>query len=167
MPHHRMERRDRFFCPQRGHLRILPWTDGRKSSGGQNADPGFFRYVPHMPRLHPHGMETQRPWPKKHPLFRLPQRHGKGLRLGGGENLCGSCHTEKQQGFAHATHHNNGLRCNTCHFPQSAAGPDAIMGTGAPGHNFAVGPHVCARCHEETVHKSSRLSDLRARVSET
>ncbi len=111
-------------------------------------------------KLSAHGQKNIR-------CFDCHNAHGKGLRLDGGENLCGSCHTEKQQGFAHATHHKNGLRCNTCHFPRSAEGPDAIMGTGAPGHNLAVGPDVCARCHEETVHKSSRMADLRAKVSET
>lgn len=41
------------------------------------------------------------------------------------------------------------------------------MGTGAPGHNLAVGPQVCARCHEEAVHKSAHLVDLQERFSET
>jgi hypothetical protein len=93
--------------------------------------------------------------------------HGQGLRLGGGDALCGSCHATKLKDFAHATHRQEGLTCTTCHFPNSAAGPDAIMGTGAPGHNLSVGPQVCARCHEESVHKSGHLVDLEERFSQT
>jgi hypothetical protein len=60
-----------------------------------------------------------------------------------------------------------GLRCNTCHFPTSPEGHDSIMGTGAPGHSLSVGPQVCGRCHEESVHKSSQLVDIRKKFSET
>ena len=69
--------------------------------------------------------------------------------------------------FAHATHHKEGLTCTTCHFPGSPTGPDAIMGTGAPGHSLSVGPQVCARCHEETVHKSRHMVDMQEQFSET
>ncbi|MBK8576090.1 MAG: hypothetical protein IPN90_10620 [Elusimicrobia bacterium] len=93
--------------------------------------------------------------------------HGHGLRLGGGDALCGSCHATKMKDFAHATHHQEGLTCTTCHFPSSPSGPDAIMGTGAPGHNLSVGPQVCARCHDDGVHKSGQLVELRERYSET
>lgn len=93
--------------------------------------------------------------------------HGQGLRLGGGNALCGSCHATKMKDFAHATHRQEGLTCTTCHFPNSPSGPDAIMGTGAPGHNLSVGPQVCARCHEEAVHKSGHLVDLQEQFSET
>jgi hypothetical protein len=99
--------------------------------------------------------------------FDCHKAHGQGLRAGGGDALCGSCHATKLKDFAHATHHQAGLKCNTCHFPASAQGPDAIMGTGAPGHNLSVGAQVCSRCHEETVHKSAQLTELRERVSET
>ncbi|MBL0057551.1 MAG: hypothetical protein IPP35_00100 [Elusimicrobia bacterium] len=92
--------------------------------------------------------------------------HAQGLRVGGGDALCGSCHAAKMIDFAHATHHQEGLRCWTCHFPASSAGADALMGTGAPAHNLSVGAEVCARCHEDTVHKSARLTDLRRQVSE-
>lgn len=111
-------------------------------------------------KLSKHGQKNIR-------CFDCHKVHGQGLRLGGGDALCGSCHAAKLKDFAHATHHQEGLSCNTCHFPKSSAGPDAIMGTGAPGHNLSVGPQVCDRCHEETVHKSGRLADLRSRMSQT
>ena len=110
--------------------------------------------------LSPHGQKNIR-------CFDCHKAHGQGLRLGGGDALCGSCHATKMKDFAHATHHQEGLTCTTCHFPSSPAGPDAIMGTGAPGHNLSVGPQVCARCHEEAVHKSSHLVELQDRFSET
>jgi hypothetical protein len=99
--------------------------------------------------------------------FDCHKAHGQGLRVGGGDALCGSCHVEKLKDFAHATHRQEGLRCNTCHFPTSPEGSDSIMGTGAPGHSLSVGPQVCGRCHEESVHKSSQLVDIRKKFSET
>lgn len=92
--------------------------------------------------------------------------HGQGLRVGGGEKLCGSCHTERLKDFAHSTHHTEGLECNTCHMPLYPAQKDAIEGTGAAGHALSVGADVCSRCHEEMVHKSANLPDLRGKVTE-
>jgi hypothetical protein len=91
--------------------------------------------------------------------------HKQGLRAGGGDALCGSCHPGRLKDFAHATHKTEGLHCATCHMPASADRMDAIEGTGAAGHSLAVGAEVCARCHEETVHKSSRIQSLREEVS--
>ncbi len=90
--------------------------------------------------------------------------HAQGLRAGGGEKLCGACHPGRIKDFAHATHHLEGLTCQTCHMPATAAG-DAIMGTGAAGHSLSVGVAVCARCHDESVHKSGNLPKLREEVS--
>jgi hypothetical protein len=91
--------------------------------------------------------------------------HGQGLRAGGGDALCGSCHAAKQKDFAHATHHQEGLHCATCHLPAPKSKADVIQGTGASAHTLAVGAEVCARCHEDTVHTSARLADLREKVS--
>jgi hypothetical protein len=92
--------------------------------------------------------------------------HKQGLRAGGGDALCGSCHPGRLKDFAHATHKTEGLHCATCHMPASADRADAMEGTGAAGHSLAVGAEVCARCHEETVHKSSRIQSLREEVSQ-
>lgn len=92
--------------------------------------------------------------------------HSQGLRAGGGDALCGTCHAAKQKDFAHATHHVEGLKCATCHFPAYPDKADAIQGTGAPGHSLSVGAEVCSRCHEEMVHKSSHMNELRTEVSE-
>ncbi len=97
--------------------------------------------------------------------FDCHKAHGQGLRAGGGEALCGSCHPGRLKDFAHATHHVEGLTCTSCHMPAFTPGPEAIQGTGAPGHSLSVGAEVCARCHEETVHKSTHLNDLRQEVS--
>jgi hypothetical protein len=92
--------------------------------------------------------------------------HKQGLRAGGGDSLCGSCHPGRLKDFAHATHKTEGLHCATCHMPVPGDRADAIQGTGAAGHSLSVGPEVCARCHEETVHKSDRIQSLREEVSQ-
>lgn len=92
--------------------------------------------------------------------------HAQGLRAGGGDNLCGSCHQNRIDDFAHSTHHLEGLSCATCHMPHFAAAHTEIMGTGAAGHTLSVGVEVCSRCHEETVHKSAKLPELREKVTE-
>ncbi len=96
--------------------------------------------------------------------FDCHKAHGQGLRAGGGDALCGSCHPKRQQDFAHATHHRAGLTCATCHLPVPPGREDAIAGTGSAGHALAVGAEVCARCHEDTVHRSARLPGLREEV---
>lgn len=91
--------------------------------------------------------------------------HGQGLRAGGKEGLCGACHPGRLKDFAHATHHVEGLTCMTCHMPVSARAGN-IEGTGAAGHTLSVGTEVCVRCHEGTVHQSSKLPVLRGEVSD-
>lgn len=91
--------------------------------------------------------------------------HTQGLRAGGGDKLCGSCHSKKSEDFAHATHHQQGLQCTTYHMPHYKDNPDLIKGTGSAGHTLAVGADVCTRCHEETVHRSGAMSNLREKVT--
>lgn len=90
--------------------------------------------------------------------------HAQGLRAGGGDALCGSCHPGRLKDFAHATHHLKGLKCATCHYPRYPGSENAIEGTGAGGHSMFVGAEVCARCHEEMVHKSHKIPTLTGQV---
>lgn len=92
--------------------------------------------------------------------------HGQGLRAGGGDKLCGSCHAERMKNFAHATHKVQGLQCSTCHMPQFANKESMINGSGAAGHALSVGAETCTRCHEETVHNSNNLPELREQLSD-
>lgn len=92
--------------------------------------------------------------------------HAQGLRAGGGEKLCGSCHQNRIDDFAHSTHHLEGLDCATCHMPVSTTPHTSISGTGAAGHTLSVGVAVCSRCHEDTVHKSAMLPELREKVTQ-
>ena len=91
--------------------------------------------------------------------------HAQGLRAGGGDALCGSCHQSRLTDFAHSTHHLEGLKCSTCHMPAYAAPHSSIEGTGAAGHTLSVGAEVCSRCHENNVHKSAKLPELREKVT--
>jgi hypothetical protein len=92
--------------------------------------------------------------------------HSQGLRAGGGDTLCGSCHSNRLTDFAHSTHHSEGLHCSTCHMPAYKSHETNIEGTGAAGHTLFVGGEVCSRCHEDTVHKSAMLPQLREKVTE-
>lgn len=92
--------------------------------------------------------------------------HAQGLRAGGGDALCGSCHSDRLTDFAHSTHRVEGLECSTCHMPRARTHGEAIEGTGASGHALSVGAEVCSRCHEDTVHKSGKLPQLRERVTQ-
>ncbi len=92
--------------------------------------------------------------------------HAQGLRAGGGDALCGSCHQNRMTDFAHSSHHMAGLKCSTCHMPEYKTHGEKIMGTGAAGHTLSVGAEVCSRCHEDTVHKSAEIPELREKVSE-
>jgi hypothetical protein len=99
--------------------------------------------------------------------FDCHNAHGQGLRAGGGDALCGSCHPGRLKDFAHATHRREGLTCATCHMPHFAEDREAVAGTNTPGHSLSVGVEVCSRCHEETVHKSGHLTDLKSELGET
>ena len=91
--------------------------------------------------------------------------HAQTLRSHGGDLLCGACHSERLENFAHATHQLEGLHCNTCHMPVSAEPADVIEGAGAAGHTLFVGAETCGRCHGDMVHSSSQLSEMREQIS--
>ena len=97
--------------------------------------------------------------------FDCHQVHAQGLRAGGGDVLCGSCHQNRINDFAHSTHHLEGLKCETCHMPVYATARSMIEGTGAAGHTLYVGAETCSRCHEDMVHKSAKLPELREKVT--
>ncbi len=110
-------------------------------------------------KMSPHGAKNIR-------CFDCHNVHSQGLRAGGGDNLCGSCHANRLTDFAHSTHHLEGLKCETCHMPMYKSHDTAIEGTGAAGHTLSVGVEVCSRCHEDNVHKSSNIPQLREKVTE-
>jgi len=90
--------------------------------------------------------------------FDCHEVHRQGLRQADAERQCGACHAQRLEDFAHATHHEHGLTCTTCHMPQART--TGIGGTGAPGHSFFVGAETCAACHEEMVHKSHKMTSM-------
>ncbi len=92
--------------------------------------------------------------------------HAQTLRSKGGDLLCGACHSQRLEDFAHATHQLEGLHCNTCHMPLSAEPENVIEGVNAPGHNLHVGTEVCGRCHADMVHSSAQLPEMREQLME-
>jgi hypothetical protein len=92
--------------------------------------------------------------------------HTQTLRSKGGDLLCGACHSQRLEDFAHATHQLEGLHCNSCHMPLSAEPENVIEGVNAPGHNLHVGTEVCGRCHADMVHSSGQLPEMREQLME-
>ena len=92
--------------------------------------------------------------------------HAQTLRSKGGDLLCGACHSQRLEDFAHATHQLEGLHCNSCHMPLSAEPENVIEGVNAPGHNLHVGTEVCGRCHADMVHSSAQLPEMREQLME-
>ena len=92
--------------------------------------------------------------------------HAQTLRSNGGDLLCGACHSQRLEDFAHATHQLEGLHCNSCHMPLSAEPENVIEGVNAPGHNLHVGTEVCGRCHADMVHSSAQLPEMREQLME-
>ena len=92
--------------------------------------------------------------------------HAQSLRANGGDELCGACHAKRLEDFAHATHQQEGLHCNTCHMPVTATPENVIEGAGAAGHTLFVGTEICSRCHADMVHSSAQLSEMREELIE-
>lgn len=98
--------------------------------------------------------------------FDCHMAHTQGLRTGSEEKLCSACHPERQTEFAHATHGISGLNCASCHMFAEAGGTATSGQAAVANHNFKVAADTCAQCHQDTIHVSNKLPQLRETVAE-
>jgi len=98
--------------------------------------------------------------------FDCHMAHTQGLRTGSEEKLCSACHADRQTEFAHATHGISGLNCASCHMATETEGTTVNGQAAVANHNFQVAANACAQCHQDTIHVSNKLPQLRETVAE-
>jgi formate-dependent nitrite reductase cytochrome c552 subunit len=85
------------------------------------------------------------------------------------EALCGACHRDRLEDFAHTAHESSEVGCTDCHLSSATAQETAALASAdqsiarpaAPSHSFTVvSSQACVSCHGQTIHEEILHDDL-------
>lgn len=82
--------------------------------------------------------------------IRCHNPHDNGLRAGGVQDTCRTCHRAESHFYTFTPHAMEGLLCTDCHLQLA----DGTMGQGhgRRQHTFMVGSQTCSECHGHEMH---------------